>query len=211
MALDDMYQITHSMTQFGQPQLNTFHVLRANAGESAGSISDAFQNSILPILRLFQSNTIINNEIRIFNLETTTDFGTFTLSSALGLRVGNDNASFVSTAMRFPTRDRDVRSGHKRFGGTLEEDIVDGVLQAAPLVLLTDIGDAMIANWLATADSHFVCSYVIIKRICETFDIPLDKCLEYRLPETNGELVFYQPNTFVTNPEISSQVSRKVF
>ncbi len=211
MPINDMYQITHDMTQFGQSQLNVYHVQRNNSGETAGSISDAFQNSILPILRLFQSNTVVSNELRIFNLGVSTDFGTFTLGGALGLRVGSDNPTFLAVTMRFPSRDRDIKAGHKRMGGSLESDIVDGVIDAPTQTLMTNIGNALIANWLASSDSHNVCSYAIIKRHCETVDPVTGECIEYRLPKLDGELFFYLPNAFVNNTDISSQVSRKVF
>ena len=211
MALADMYQITYDMTQFGRTMLMVFHVLRTSAIETAGSINDGFANSILPTLRLAQVDSVVSNETRIFNLETTTDFGTFSLSAAPGLRTGADSPSFIAVTQRYPTRDRDIKSGFKRFPGTIEEDYSDGVIGPIPLALFDANGVAIIGDWLSSIDAHIICNYVIIKRICQKVDPVTDECLEYRLPETNGELVFYQPNTFLTNPDISSQVSRKVF
>lgn len=209
MAIGDMYEVVHDMSLFGRNVLNVFHVERANGGELAGSISDAFQNSILPTLRLYQTTTVVNNELRIFNLGTSTDFGTFTLSAAAGLRAAPSSPSFVAPGMRFPSSDRDIRSGFKRYAGGSESDYADGVLNAAALVLLTDIGDDLTADWLASSDSHIVCNYAIIKRICKTTDPVTGKCLVYRLPETDGELKFYKPSSFINQADVSSQVSRK--
>lgn len=210
MALVDMFQVVHRMTQFGKRINNIYHVERANAGETAGAISDAFQNDILPALRALQNDSVVNDELYITNLGDSTDFGTFTLTGALGLRPGAGSPKFVSGALRFPTIDRDIRNGYKRFGGMQESDYEDGVLNAAAVALIEAVGDAMIANWTASADSHHVCNYVIIKRVCETFD-PNDptKCIEYRLPETDVELKFFTPNQRICQSDVTSQVSRK--
>lgn len=211
MAITDIYEIVHRMTVQNKKMVTVFHVERSSGVETAGSISDAFQNSILPIIRLLQNTGVTNDEIFVFNLGTTTDFGTFTLSAAAGLRAGAFSPTFISGAIRFPSLDRDIRSGHKRFNGMLESDYTTGVIIAASLVLLDNIGDAMIGGWLSSVDSHLVCEYIIVKRVCETTDPVTGKCLEYRLPKIESELKFYEPNSRITNPEIASQVSRKVF
>lgn len=211
MAIVDMYQIVHDMTYLGQTVLSVYHAERANAGETAGSISDGFQNSILPIIRLLQNDAVTNNELRIFNLGSPTDFGAFTLSGSAGVRTGANSASFLAASQRFNTLNRLVRSGQKRYAGLLETDYFDGVLGGSTVTLVDDIGDVLVADWLSSIDSHVICSYAILKRVCETTDPVTGKCLEYRLPETDGELVFYIPQSFLTNPEVSSQVSRKVF
>ncbi len=210
MALNDIYQITHDMTLFGKTVISTYHVERSSGVEVAGSISDAFQNSILLALRLLQSDEVVNNELRIFNLGETTDFGTFTLGASVGLRLGLDSPRFISGAIRFPTRDRDVRNGFKRLPGMLESDYTDGVISAATLVLMDDIGDVLIADWLSSIDAHVVCNYVVLARVCETFDPVTGKCIEYRLPDSDVELKFFTPNQRISQVDITSQVSRKL-
>jgi len=211
MALSDMYQVTHKMTQQGQTILSVYHAERASAAEEAQEINDAFANSILPILKLQQVTTIVSVEVTSFNLATTTDFHTQDLSGNDGLRAAAASPTFISGAVRFPTLDRAVRSGHKRFCGMAELDYTDGVLSATAIGLLEDVADALIANWLANVDSHIVCSYAIIKRVCDETDPITGKCTKYRLPETDGELVFYEPTSRLVNSDVSSQVSRKVF
>lgn len=205
-----MYDIVHDMTLRGQNVLNAYQVERANAGEGAGSISDAFQNSILPIVRLWQNDNVVNNEIRIRNLGDPLDFGTFTLAAAAGLRVGATSPSFVSGGIKFNRLRSDMKSGFKRFAGAEEGDYVEGVLSAAALVLLTNMGNAIIGNWLSSIDSHIVCNYVIIKRICTTTPPPGDPCPSYRLPTPTDTLTFYTPSSFVNSTNIRSQVSRRV-
>lgn len=198
------------MTLFGQNVLNVYHALRRTPIEGAGSISDGFQNSVLPTIRALQNVAVTNNELRIFNLGETTDFGTFTLSAALGLRVGLASPSFVAGECRFPTRDRDIKNGYKRFRGMQETDYTDGVLTASALSTLDDIGTALVAPWLSSIDAHPICDFVIVKRICETTDPITGKCLEYRLPDTDLELKTSQPNQAQSIVSARSQVSSRV-
>lgn len=209
MALADMYELVHNMTLFDKEVLNVYHVERDNAAEKAADISDAFQNSILPTLRLYQVDAVINNSTLVFNLEDTEDFGTFTLSAATGSRAVSPSPRFVSPGTRFPSSNRAIRSGFKRFPGASEVDYADGVLNATATTLLENIGDDLIGNWLASSDSHVVGNYVIIKRVCKTTDPVTGKCLVYRLPKTDGELEFFKPTSRIVQLNVSSQVSRK--
>ncbi len=211
MALIDLFQITHNFRAFGVNCANIYHVERANSGEFASEINDSFANSILPIYRLLQSVKYTNTDLRCFNLGNPLDFHTQDLAAALGFRTIADSPSFVAAGCRFPTLNRDVRSGQKRFGGLAETDYTEGVIIAATITLIANIADAMIGNWLASADSHIVANYVIIKRECEEVDPVTGKCLKYRLPEPPETPTFYQPTARQINPDVSSQVSRKVF
>lgn len=205
----DIYEIVHRATFLGRPLLNVYHVERDNTAENAATISDAFQNSILPTLRAFQLTDVVNIDTLVFNLGTSTDFGTFTLAAATGNRALVASPRFVGPGIRFPSTDRAIRSGFKRFGGGSEIDYTDGVLTAAALSLMDDTGTVLVADWLATSDSHVVCNYVIIGRVCKTLDPVTGKCLQYRLPETDAELKFYTPQTSVTQTDVTSQTSRK--
>lgn len=209
MALNDMYNIVHDMTNLGQSTLNVYQVERTSAVESAGSISDGFQNSILPVLRAFQSSSVINNELRIFNLGESTDFGTFSIGAAAGFRVGADPPAFTAAELKFPSLDRAVRTGFKRYAGLLEADDTDGVLGGTVLALLNTLGTAIIAPWLSSIDSHAICNFVIIKRVCDVVPPPGEPCPQYRLPETGDPLVFYQPNSRIALTSTRSQVSRR--
>lgn len=209
MALNDVFQITHDMTYLGKNSINVYHALRTSSVEKANDISDAFQESVLPDLRALQSEKVFNNELRIFNLGDSADFGTSTLSSAPGLRAGTHSPTFIASTIRFPSLDREVRAGFKRFVGMLESDYTDGVLLAAPIALLVSIGDAILGDWIDSVDAHKICDFIVVKRVCDETDPATGKCLKYRLPELDGELVFYEPLTGVVPTEITSQVSRK--
>ncbi len=211
MALIDLLQVVHRYTAFGVNCANIYHVERANAGESAQDINDAFTNSILPSLRLLQTTDYANIDLVAFNLGDPLDFHTFDLASQIGDRTGINSPSFVAAGMRFPTLNRLVRSGQKRFAGLTENDYVDGVLDATAQALVEDIGDVLIADWLASSDSHVVCNYAIIQRVCDEVEPVTGKCLQYRLPEPPEVPIFYIPNARQLNLNVTSQVSRKVF
>lgn len=211
VAIVDMYQIVHNMTQDGEKFLNVYHAERANGAEQAQSVADSFVNTVWDKIRDQQVDSIINVDVVVFNLGTETDFHTQSLSSAAGMRAVADSPSFIAGGIRFPSLNRDIRSGSKRFAGMAESDYTDGVLVAAANTLLVDIATVMIGDWLASSDSHVVATYAIIKRVCDETDPVTGDCLKYRLPETDGELKFYLPIGSVVNQEITSQVSRKKF
>ncbi len=209
MALTDLYNVVHDMTYLGQKMLNVYQCERANAGETAQTVNDAFQNSVLPSIRAFQNNGVVHNELRIFNLGVSTDFGTFTLGAATGQRAGTKFNAFVVGEVKFPSLNRAVRTGFKRYGGLVEADDTDGVLTGAVLTLLDTIGSALIGQWQASSDSHHVANFVIIKRVCATTPPVGDPCPQYRLPETGDPLVLYQPNSRIAITTLRSQVSRR--
>lgn len=209
--LVDLLQLVHRYKAFGVNCANIYHVERANAGESAQDINDAFTNSVLPDIRGLQTTQYTNTDLITFNLGDPLDFHTFDLASQAGFRTGINSPSFVAAGMRFPTLSRLVRSGQKRFAGLTENDYVDGVLDATAQALVEAIGDALIGNWLATSDSHVVCNYAIINRVCDEVDPVTGKCLQYRLPEPPETPVFYIPNARQLNTAVTSQVSRKTF
>ncbi len=211
MALDDTFQVVHNHTLFGVDMVNVYHALRANSGEDAQAVADAFANTVLNDVRQWQSEDVVNTDLICFNLGDETDFHTQDLAALPGLKAGVDSPSFVAGALRFPSLNRQIRSGHKRFAGALETDYTNGELVAGAIVLLEDIGDSLIGNWLATSDSHIVANFIIVQRVCDEVDPATGRCLKYRLPEVDGELKFYQPNTRLVKTAITSQVSRKTF
>lgn len=93
----------------------------------------------------------------------------------------------------------------------MEADVDNGDLIPATVVLVEDIADDLISDWLASSDSHHVANYIILKRVCDEEDPITEKCLKYRLPEDLEVPVFYIPTSRVVNASVTSQVSRKTF
>lgn len=209
MAIIDIYNILHKHHIGTTQLLNVYQVERANSGEVAGGISDGFQNSILPTLRLFQDNQVINDSLEILNLGTPTDFGSFSLSAAAGLRAGVETSDFLAGQVKFPRLRSDMKAGFKRYGPINETDMNGNQLAAATVTLLDNIGAAIVGNWLSSIDSHIICNFIIVKRVCTTSPPEGTPCPQYRLPETDGELVFYQPTQGSGMSSVRSQVSRR--
>lgn len=209
MALDDMFNLVHEMTFQGQTILNVYQAERANPSEDAQAIGNAWENSVFPSILAWQPNGIVNIEQRIFNLGDPLDFGTFSLGSAAGVRAGAQSPSFAAGEIRFPSLNRSVRAGFKRYAGVMEVDDTNGVLVAAAITLLETIGTNLVSNWLASSDSHHVANYVVIKRICTSTPPPGDPCPQYRLPEMGDPLTFYTPTSRVVPTTTRSQVSRR--
>lgn len=210
MAITDLYNIVHDMTLQGQNVLNVYQAERTSGIEAAATISDGFQTSVLPSIRALQHASVVNNELRIFNLGTSTDFGTFTLGGAVGLRAGAPSPSFLAGELRFPSRDRAIRNGYKRYRGIIEEDYTAGLLLAPAIALLDAIGAALIGDWLSSIDSHAVGNFIIVKRVCDTTPPEGEPCPAYRLPEPPEVPQFYTPNMVSTVLSARSQVSSRV-
>lgn len=209
-TLEDVFQVTHNVQLLGVNMANMYHALRANPGENAQEINDAFANSVIPDINDWQSTDLLNVNLICFSLGDPEDFHTQALGDP-GDRAVTNSPAHIAPGVRFPSRNRLIRSGQKRFTGANELDYTDGTLGGTAITLLENIGDALVGNWLASADSHHVANYIIVKRVCKLEDPVTGKCLKYGLPELDEDLLFYQPDTHLVNPEISSQVSRKTF
>lgn len=211
MALTDVYQLTHNYVAFGEPMANIYHAFRDNSGETAQDINDAFVNSIMPDIELLWTLAFTSVDLVCFNLGDPTDFHTQSGAGLDGARAGANEPTFVAAGVRFPSLNRLIRSGHKRFGGLIETDITDGAIIAGTVTLVENIADALIGDWLASSDSHVVANFIILKRVCEEEDPITEKCLKYRLPEPPDVPLFFQPTSRVVNTLATSQVSRKTF
>lgn len=210
MALIDMYEILHKHHIGTTQLLNVYHCVRANSGEVAGSISDGWQNTLITIIRTFQDTAVVNDSIEVRNLGDPTDFGSFSLTGALGLRIGLETSDFLCGQVKFPRLRSDMKAGFKRYGPINENDMTGNTLLAGTVTLLDNIGTAIVGDWLSSIDSHIIANFVIIKRICDTTPPPGDPCPQYRLPVIDAELVFYQPQQGIGMDTVRSQVSRRI-
>lgn len=211
MALIDVFQLTHNYSAFGEPMANIYHALRENSGETAQDINDAFVNTVMPAIELLWTQAYTSIDLVCFNLGDPEDFHTQSGAGLDGTRVGANEPTFVAAGVRFPSLNRNIRSGHKRFGGMMEADVDNGDLIPATVTLVEDIADDLIGDWLASSDSHHVANYIILKRVCDEVDPVTEECLKYRLPEDLEVPVFYIPTSRVVNSSVTSQVSRKTF
>lgn len=208
MALSDMYQVTALATYRDKPANNVWHVERLDVGFSASDVNQAFQDHIMAKQLALQLPNLQISELQTFNLGVSTDFENLPLVGANGTRGGNFAAQFITFALRFPSTNRDIRSGRKRFGGAAEEISTGEDIAIAFLADMDVLGAAVINPWeTAAAPGIDVCRYAVIRRV-KVVD-PVTGDVSYRLPETDAELEFYAPIASISQDTLRTQNTRK--
>lgn len=210
MALIDIYEVIDVSETAGIPVLNTYHVERDNPAFTATDMARAFEDTLLGLLLPLQTASILHTSITARNLNDDTDFAVRIPSPALGTRIGNDLTPFQAMAIQMNRTTLAINNGQKRILLGREEDTAGITWNAS---FLTEVGgfvSALLDPWeIDPSPGVPICDYVILKRVCTT-QPPPDPCLEFRLPETDGELAFFNPDTAILRAEVSSQVSRKL-
>ncbi len=208
MAIGDIYQITALGNSHGEPANNVYHVERLSSGFVASDINVAFGDTLFVSQLALQLPSMTITELQTFNLGTSTDFENLALTGKIGTRAGSAASQFLAFAFRFPSLDRAIRSGRKRYGAVAEEISTINDLAPAFITSMDTHGANMIADWeKAASPGVSVCRFIIVKRI-KVID-PVTGAVTYRLPETDAELKFYAPTSAVSVPVMRSQNSRK--
>ncbi len=209
MPLSDIYQITALGSYRNSASNNVWHVEKLDAGSVSADINTAFVDSLTVDQLALQAPPFEMEELQTFNLGTPTDFATLGLTGKIGTRAGAAAAELLAFAFRFPTLNRDIRSGRKRFGGVADEISTGGDIAAAFITDMNTFGASIIADWeKASAPGTSVCRYIVVKRIKVVN--PVTGAISYRLPETDSELLFYAPTSSISDNTMRSQNSRKV-
>jgi len=208
MALTDIYQLTALGTYQAKPANNVWHVERLGTGFSATDVNQAFNDHVRADQLALQQPGLEITELKTFNLGVPTDFENLPLTGAIGTRAGTRAAQFVAFAFRFPTTNRDIRSGRKRFGGAAEDIATGEDIAAAFITDMNTLGASIIDPWeTAAAPGVDVCRYVVLKRV-KVVD-PVTGAVTYRLPETDAELKFFAPVASISQNTLRTQNTRK--
>lgn len=202
MALADVFEIRMAGNTLGSPWNMVFHGYRTAGNYNAQAVLDAFGDgpffNLLPALP--DSCHVITLEAK--SLGNPLDFYSVATPNSDGARAGDTLGPFVAPTIRFTRKRTDMHHGYKRLPGVLEADQTNGVLGAPLIALIEDFADSLIGGWEDnSAPGVTVANYVIVKRVLDAG--------KYRLPETDGELVYYAPDNYVVVVNVSSQVSRK--
>jgi hypothetical protein len=209
MPLSDWYELIDVQIFSAQTVINVYHLEKQNPAFQASEIFDAFQDSVVPSLLTVQHQSIVHSEVTVRNLADPLDFFTGVLSPDEGLITGVALTSFTAATIQFNRLRTDMKNGMKRFAAGSEATALTNFWTAGFVVDLTTLGSAVVLPWERLPFPGVeVCKFGIIKRVCTT-QPPPTPCPKYRLPETDEELVFYIPLTFVVRDTIRSQVSRK--
>lgn len=209
MGISDIYQVIDKQV-FGTTSVNNiYQVERDNAAITASVIAEAFEDRVITPLLPLQDGALSHTVIEVQNLGDPTDFATRIPAPNVGTRVGEPFASFVAAAIQFNRTRTDIKNGQKRFVVGVETDADGNNWLAAFVTSMETVRDPILALWFTDAlPAAPVCNFIVVKRIC-TVQPPPDPCLSFRLPETDAELLFYNPTTGIVRSVIRSQVSRK--
>lgn len=209
MALADWFEILDKQERGGQSILNVYHVQRSSGSITATDIVTAFVDWVMPLILPIQPSEVAHTSIEVRNLDDPTDFSTGTFSPNVGTIAGSAMTSFTAATIQFNRRRLDMKNGQKRWVAGSEAIAASNSWGATFMTDLDLLGDAIVAPWEKDAAPGVdVCTFGIIKRVCVGSPPPVP-CVKYRLPETDGELEFYTPVTFISRESIRSQVSRK--
>lgn len=203
-ATGDVFQLVDEQVVRGQQVLNVYFYEQAaaTAGNGAEQLVTSWIDQIMPGITGWQTDDVLHTSVYAKNLFNESEAYTELLSvsgtggssdimttfNAVGYQLIGDNAA--------------VRDGAKRYAGIYEGAVTDGVItDPTQMGLLDDLADLLFAGLLVgLAPDVFL--PVVVGRILEGG--------VYRLPTTQGEAVVSQVIDSLWNPEVTSQVSRKV-
>lgn len=209
MALSDIYQVRGRQKYgTGGKEMETvwFYERTAGAGGSA-DLAVLWGEEIGALINALQTTNIKNYSVDVINLG---DLEDFIALPWVGTGVVEDDTMPPYVAYGYTTKlnTRAVRHGGKRVSGVPETGATNGVVTAAPVLAnMETLRLAMFAE-LAGGDDTFL--PIVVKRVREEVADTEPQQYTYRLPETDGELVFGEIVVALTSPNLTSQVSRKL-
>lgn len=211
MALADVYELRLSGTFDGRNNISVFHAQRTSGAHDADVVGQAFIDTVLSSIAAAQHTAFAYVNLEVKSLGDPLDFALFNVSAFTGSVVGDPLPGFNACAIQFFRTRTDMNHGFKRFSGLTEPDVSASTVQPAQITRMNTIGTNLVSAWDQTSPPlSDVANYVIVKRICDETDPVTGKCLQYRLPISDVELVLYIPTTFASLTKVRSQVSRKV-
>jgi hypothetical protein len=205
-----MYEVLDKQTRGGVSILNVYHVERNDPSVTAGGIAVAYDDTVLADLVGLQSEGLTHVSIDVRSLSNPLDFASLPPFNAAGTRPGEQLSTFNAFTMQYPRTRTDMRNGQKRYDVGVESDVVANGWSGSMITAMAAVALATVNDWVRDAfPAEPQGKFVILKRVC-IIQPPPTPCPGFRLPENDGELVFYRPIAFVGRPNRRSQVSRKV-
>lgn len=186
------------------PMLNVFYYLVSGSSGSATECRAEFRDYFLPIVKTALSTNVAFTDIWARNLFDPTDFSYQPLSPVVTCDLtGETLPEHDAVAFSSNRNDLRIRAGRKRFSGIPETQQQSGALVPAYQTILLDVASA-----LGHLLDGSMCSYVpvIVMRIKEG----TAPNITYRLPESQGELVYSIADAWTFNVRVTTQNTRKV-
>lgn len=209
MPLNQIYMLTLVQTwgTGGKAMENVFFYDHTAGTGTAGTLAQAFEETILPLINDLQFEGVKNIRADVINMG---DFGDFISWPLDGQGEYAAEALPPANAINFTMKlnTRAVKKGSKRISGIPETVQINGVVTLAEYLTRMEAFRIALYDELETVDNTWL--PVVIKRVKEPVvgTVPLQ--YTYRLPTTDAELVQGEVVTATTTPNISHQVSRSL-
>lgn len=207
MALNTFYQVRDIQELDGKTIENVYYFNHVDGDGDATTLAVGFEAEFLPFVLAVQVAYVQHVGISVINLGDLADFQDLPLLSN-GTYSGDDHLpTFNAIGYTYKLDTRAVRGGSKRITGIAEPATTKDVITAASLLAaMESLRTAMFADMVLSADTF---RPVVIGRVREEVVGTVPQQYKYRLPRTDGELVWANVRNCLTSPTITSQVSRK--
>lgn len=203
MALSDVYEVRWTGTIFAETCNLVFHALRTGTSFLAADVAQASWDSLGDTILPVSTAELIWTQISARNIGDPTDFTELSLGTTGGTHAGSAFSPYASFTIRFPRKRSDMHHGYKRIPGVAEASVTNGRIESVDVTRLNALGADIIDGWFkSSAPGTDVCNYIVVKRILKPNGT-------YRLPETDGELVYYQPTAYNVLSRVTTQNSRR--
>jgi len=208
VALSDVYQLIDHQQYINQDIENVWFFEKLDPAGTAADLIQAFITDLLPAVRQIQGSGFYHAFVDCLNLGDLGDFDT-EVTNVFGTAGGGDLLpSFNAVGYSLKPATRAVRPGSKRFAGILEAVVTNGAITEPTFVANVEALRIKLDDNVVGALSEY--QPVIVKRIKYVPDPEKPDHFAYRLPTAGDPLVLGLVKQAVTNPEVTSQVSRKI-
>lgn len=203
-ATGDVFQLIDRQTVRGQEVLNVYFYQQAaaTAGNGAEQLVTSWIDQMLPSVLLFQATDVLHSSVEAKNLFNESEAYTELISEPGGSGSSDLMTTFNAVGFQLIGDNAAVRDGAKRYAGIYDGAVQDGVITDGTVIPQLDDVAELLATGLLVGLAPDVFLPVIVGRILSGG--------VYRLPTNSGEAVVSQVIDALWNPEVTSQVSRKV-
>lgn len=204
MASGDLWELIDKSSLAGQDVINVYFFSQSALGGAAVAqdLIDSYVGQLLSVVKTIQSGHLLHTEISVRNLFDPSDRAVNAVS-VVGTSPNIEyHSNFDAVGVSLVQDNGAIKNGAKRFAGLPEAYSADGVIDNATYIALLN---TLMAALTGTLDWGIIATWIpaIVKRVLVSPGV-------YRLPENSGEAVWGTITDAVWNPEVTSQVSRKI-
>lgn len=206
MALNTIYQVIHKQL-FGttiQCQNVYFfnHVVGTGHATQLGSL---FATEAVALVNAMQSSGVHNVSVDVINLGDLSDFVSLIVVGS-GINVAEPMPAFNAISFTVKPNTRAVRHGGKRIVGLPEASAIIDEISSAPILDAMEAYRIFLQSNFEGDDDTW--APIIVKRIREPIVGSVPPAFTYRLPVTDGELVYGGVLVALASKFVKHQTSR---